>query len=86
MADARDRRAIFYVLRAGSPGGDARQLSALSTVYRWFARLRDDGTWETINHYLVTRDREGVGREASPRRHHGQPKRQNRPKRRRAGL
>jgi transposase len=37
-----------------------------STVYRWFARFRDDGTWETINHHLVMRDRERVGRAASP--------------------
>ena len=36
------------------------------TVYRWFARLRDDGTWETINHHLGMRDRERVGRQASP--------------------
>lgn len=36
------------------------------TVYRWFARLRDDGTWETINHHLVMPDRERVGRKASP--------------------
>ena len=31
-----------------------------------FARFRDDGTWETVNHHLLMRDREGVGREASP--------------------
>lgn len=36
------------------------------TVYRWFARLRDDGTWETINHHLVMRDRERAGRKTSP--------------------
>jgi transposase len=58
---------ICYVLR----GGIAWRLMPHSfppwrTVYRWFARLRDDGTWETINHYLVMRDRERVGREASP--------------------
>ena len=35
-------------------------------LYRWFARLRDDCTWETINHHLVMRDREQSGREASP--------------------
>jgi hypothetical protein len=35
------------------------------SVYRWFARLCDDGTWETINHHLVVRDRERMGREAS---------------------
>jgi transposase len=37
-----------------------------STVYRWFARFRDDGTWETINHHLLMRDRKRVGRDASP--------------------
>jgi transposase len=36
------------------------------TVYRGFARLRDDGTWEIVNHHLVMEDRERVGREASP--------------------
>jgi transposase len=59
--------AISYVLR----GGIAWRLMPDSfppwrTVYRWFARLRDDGTWETINHHLVMRDRERSGREASP--------------------
>ena len=59
--------AICYVLR----GGIAWRLMPDSfppwrTVYRWFARLRDDGTWETINHHLVMRDRERAGREASP--------------------
>ena len=59
--------AICYVLR----GGIAWRLMPdtfppWQTVYRWFARLRDDGTWETINHHLVMADRERVGREASP--------------------
>ncbi len=36
------------------------------TVYRWFARFRDDGTWERINRCLVMQDRERVGRQASP--------------------
>ena len=59
--------AICYVLR----GGIAWRLMPDSfppwnTVYRWFAWLRDDGAWETINHHLVMRDRERVGREASP--------------------
>ena len=60
--------AIFYVLRGGIawrlvPDG----FPPWRTVYRWFSRFRDDGTWETINHHLVMRDRERVGREASPR-------------------
>jgi putative transposase len=36
------------------------------TVYRWFARLRDDGTWETINPHLVMRERARAGRKPSP--------------------
>ena len=52
-------------------GGIARRLMPdsfppWSTVYRWLARLRDEGTWETINHHLVMCDHERVGREASP--------------------
>jgi putative transposase len=35
-------------------------------VYRWFARFRDEGWWETINHHLLMQDRERTGREASP--------------------
>ena len=34
--------------------------------YRWFAKFRDDGLLEKINHFLVMADRERVGREASP--------------------
>jgi len=59
--------AIFYVLR----GGIAWRLLPDSfppwtTVYGWFARMRDDGIWETLNHHLVMLDREGAGRQASP--------------------
>ena len=59
--------AICYILR----GGVAWRLLPTSfppwrTVYRWFARFRDDGAWDTINHHLVMRDRERAGREASP--------------------
>ena len=35
-------------------------------MYGWFARFRDDGAWETINHHLVMLDRERAGRAASP--------------------
>ena len=37
------------------------------TIYRWFTRFRDDGTWEVLNRELVMLDRLRVGREASPR-------------------
>ena len=59
--------AICYTLRGGVTW---RLLPAdfppWRTVYRWFARFRDDGTWETVNHHLAMRDRERAGREASP--------------------
>lgn len=59
--------AIFYVLR----GGIAwillpKCFPPWPTAYRWFARFRDDGTWEAINHHLVMLDRERAGRQASP--------------------
>ena len=37
-----------------------------SAVLSWFAKFRDDGLLEKINHSLVMADRERVGREASP--------------------
>ena len=57
----------MYVLR----GGIASRLMPDTfppwrTVYRWFAWLRNDGTWEVINHHLVMRDRKRTRREASP--------------------
>jgi transposase len=59
--------AIFYVLR----GGIAWRLLPTDfppwqTVYRWFARLRDEAVFERMNQALVMADRQRVGREASP--------------------
>jgi len=59
--------AIFYILRAGCAWEMLPEsFPPPTTVYRWFARFRDDGTWETINHHLLVLDRERVGRQASP--------------------
>ena len=59
--------AIFYTLRSGCAWEMLPDsFPPPSTVYRWFARFRDNGTWETINHHLLMRDRERAGREASP--------------------
>ncbi len=59
--------AIFYVLRAGCAW---RMLPdsfpPWQTVHRWFARLREEGVLEALNHHLVMLDRERSGREASP--------------------
>jgi transposase len=59
--------AITYVLRGGIVWRSMpASFPPWGTVYRWFTRLRDYGTWETINHHLVMRDRERTGRQASP--------------------
>jgi putative transposase len=59
--------AIFYVLRGGIAWRLLpRDLPPRTTVYRWFARWRDTGLFETLNHLLVMTDRERVGREAAP--------------------
>jgi len=59
--------AIFYVLRTGCQW---RQLPdsfpPWRSVWRWFARLRDDGVFEQLNHHLVQADRVRVGREPCP--------------------
>jgi putative transposase len=58
---------IFYVMRAGCTWRLLpTDLPPWGTIYRWFARLRDDGRFEAINHTLVMADRERVGRDASP--------------------
>ena len=44
--------AIFYVLRGGIAWSMLpKEFPPWSTAYRWFARFRDDGTWERINHH-----------------------------------
>ena len=59
--------AIFYVLRAGCAWSLLpKDFPPRSTVYGWFLRFRREGLFETLNHHLVMRDRERVGREASP--------------------
>ena len=59
--------AIFYVLRAGCAWRLLpKDFPPMTTVYGWFLRFRRDGLFKTINHHLVMRDRERVGREASP--------------------
>jgi transposase len=59
--------AMFFMLRGGIPW---RMLPTHfpphQTVYRWFTRFRDDGTWESLNHHLVMLDRVRASREASP--------------------
>lgn len=60
-------QAIFYVLESGCQW---RMLPdsfpPRSTVQRYFYAWCRDGTWKRINHLLLMRAREGMGREASP--------------------
>ena len=59
--------AIFFALRGGCAWSVLPKcFPPWPTVYRWFARFRDDETWETINHHLVMLDRKRAGREHSP--------------------
>jgi len=59
--------AILYLLRTGCQWRMLpSDLPPKSTVYHWFARWRDDGTWVVANHLLLMQAREAVGREASP--------------------
>jgi putative transposase len=57
--------AIYYVLRGGIAWSLLpKDFPPWPNAYRWFARFRDDRTWERINHHLVMLDRERAGREA----------------------
>ena len=54
------------ILSLATSGCQWRQLPKdfppMTTVQRYFYRWRDDGTWETINHALMVRVRESLGR------------------------
>ena len=59
--------AIFYVLRGGITWRLLpKDFPPWQTVYRWFARFRDECVFERMNHALVALDRQRTGREASP--------------------
>ena len=56
----------------------AKRFATVGTIYRWFAKFRDDGLLEKINHSLVMADRERVGSRGQPeRRDYRQPERQD---------
>jgi|SRR5215203_2114771 len=59
--------AIFYQLRTGCQWRYLPpEFPNWQTVYWYFARWRDDGTWERINDALRRRLRVRLGREAEP--------------------
>jgi transposase len=59
--------AILYLLRTGCPWRLLpREFPPGSTVFGYFRRLWEDGTWPTLHALLVMAAREQAGREASP--------------------
>jgi putative transposase len=57
---------IFYVMRSGCPWRLLpSDLPPWSTIYRWFAKFRDEDRFAKINHALVMFDRERTGRQSS---------------------
>ena len=59
--------AIFFVLRGGCPWRMLPEhFPPHQTTYAWFARFRDDGTWQSLNHHLLMLI--ACGSAAKPRR------------------
>jgi transposase len=59
--------AILYLLRSGCPWDLLpKELPAKSTVFGYFRRWWEDGTWPVLHAKLVMAAREREGREASP--------------------
>src|SRR5215210_2885186 len=59
--------AIFYLLRTGCPWRLLpKEFPPKSTVFGYFRRLWEDGTWPTLHALLVAAARERAGKEASP--------------------
>ena len=59
--------AVLYLLRTGCPWRLLpKSFPPKSTVFGYFRRLWEDGTWPTLHPLLVMAAREQAGREASP--------------------
>ena len=59
--------AIFYILRAGCAWRLLpHDLPPWQTVYGYFRRFREDGTWDKIHDYLRERVRTQAGKNATP--------------------
>src|SRR6188472_4279352 len=72
---------IFYVMRSGCPWRLLpSDLPPWSTIYRWFAKFRDEDRFARINHALVMVDRERVGRQSSPTVQSSTPRVSRRPR------
>ncbi len=58
---------ILYVLRGGIPWRlMPHDLPPWGTVWWYFRKWRDDGTWERVEEALRSRVREAAGRDATP--------------------
>ncbi len=58
---------ILYVVRGGNQWrAMPHDLPPWQTVYFYFRRWRNDGTWETIHSALREQARRKIGREATP--------------------
>ena len=80
--------AILYLNRSGCQWDMLpHDLPPKSTVYDYFAKWRDDGTWQRMMDALRMQVRVAAGREADPQRgERRQPERKDDGYRRRAGL
>jgi putative transposase len=59
--------AILHVLRSGCPWRmPPEHVPPAGTVWDWFRRFRDEGTFARLGHRLVMADRTRAGREPSP--------------------
>jgi transposase len=59
--------AILYLLRSGCPWDLLpKELPAKSTVFGYFRRWREGGTWSMLHAKLVMAEREQAGKETSP--------------------
>jgi transposase len=59
--------AIFYIAQTGCQWRMLpKEFPPFTTVQGYFYQWRDEGRWATINHALLMRAREAIGREASP--------------------
>src|SRR5512143_3773252 len=59
--------AVFYIAQTGCQWRLLpKDFPPFTTVQGYFYRWRDEGRWRAINHDLVMRAREAIGREASP--------------------
>lgn len=60
--------AIFYITRTGCAWRMLpHEFPHWRTVYEFYARWRDDGTWETMNSRLREQVRRRAGRKSEPR-------------------